>query len=139
MNNIGFRRTHMCAELNEANAGELVNLSGWVQRTRNLGSIIFVWLRDRTGLVQLVFDEKDCDKETFALGESLRGEYVLSVQGRVALRDAAAVNEKLKTGRIEVFVQKAILLQKGANRCAVLPGEVFQFLQQGQVFLRAVT
>lgn len=49
MNNIGFRRTHMCAELNEANAGELVNLSGWVQRTRNLGSIIFVWLRDRTG------------------------------------------------------------------------------------------
>ena len=72
MNNIGFRRTHMCAELNEANAGELVNLSGWVQRTRNLGSIIFVWLRDRTGLVQLVFDEKDCDKETFALGESLR-------------------------------------------------------------------
>ncbi len=112
MNNIGFRRTHMCAELNEANAGELVNLSGWVQRTRNLGSIIFVWLRDRTGLVQLVFDEKDCDKETFALGESLRGEYVLSVQGKVSLRDEAAVNEKLKTGRIEVFVRKAILLNK---------------------------
>ena len=102
----------MCAELNEANAGELVNLSGWVQRTRNLGSIIFVWLRDRTGLVQLVFDEKDCDQETFALGESLRGEYVLSVQGKVSLRDEAAVNEKLKTGRIEVFVRKAILLNK---------------------------
>ncbi|MGI5885697.1 MAG: aspartate--tRNA ligase [Candidatus Spyradocola sp.] len=112
MSNIGFRRTHMCAELNEGNAGELVNLSGWVQRTRNLGSIIFVWLRDRTGLIQLVFDEKDCDKETFALGESLRSEYVLSVQGKVCLRDEAAVNEKLKTGRIEVFVQKAILLNK---------------------------
>ena len=112
MSNIGYRRTHLCAELNENNAGELVNLSGWVQRTRNLGSIIFVWLRDRTGLVQLVFDQNACDAETFAVGESLRGEYVLSVQGKVSLRDASAVNEKLKTGKIEVFVSKAILLNK---------------------------
>ena len=112
MNNIGFRRTHMCAELNEANAGELVNLSGWVQRARDLGGVVFVWLRDREGLVQLVFDEAVCSHEVFELGRALRSEYVVTCTGEVRMRAENAVNPDLPTGRGEVFVRECELLNK---------------------------
>ncbi|MDR2513783.1 MAG: aspartate--tRNA ligase [Christensenellaceae bacterium] len=105
-----FPRSQYCGELRPGHAGQQVQLCGWVQRSRNLGGLIFVWLRDKTGLVQLVFDETICGKELFALGESLRGEYVLSAEGRVSLRAPEAVNAKIETGEIEVFVQKAALL-----------------------------
>ncbi|MDL2206592.1 aspartate--tRNA ligase [Eubacteriales bacterium OttesenSCG-928-N13] len=112
MANIGFERTQYCGLVSAALNGQTVQLSGWVQRTRDLGGVIFVWLRDREGLVQLVFDEATCGSECFKMGASLRAEYVLSVQGEVRMRAPEAVNAKLKNGDIEVFVKQAVLLNK---------------------------
>ena len=95
MSSIGFQRTHYCGEICEEMTGRRVRLSGWVQRTRDLGGVIFIWLRDREGIVQLVFDEETCGSETFKLGSSLRGEYVLSIEGEVRMRAPEEVNEKL--------------------------------------------
>ncbi|MDD3214168.1 MAG: aspartate--tRNA ligase [Eubacteriales bacterium] len=96
------KRTHMCGEVLPAEIGQKVVLKGWVQRARNLGGLIFVWLRDRTGIVQAVFDSTVMPAETFALAESLRGEYVITVTGEVRRRAADAVNDKMKTGEVEV-------------------------------------
>lgn len=109
---LSHKRDHYCGLLTEKNVGETVHLSGWVQRTRDLGGVVFVWLRDREGLVQLVFDSDVCGAENFQLGQSLRGEYVLTVTGEVRARDAGAVNRDLATGTIEVFVKEAALLNK---------------------------
>ena len=109
---LSHKRDHYCGLLNEKNVGEIVHLSGWVQRTRDLGGVVFVWLRDREGLVQLVFDNAVCDSETFELGRSLRSEYVLTVVGEVKARDEGAINKDLATGTIEVFVKEAALLNK---------------------------
>ena len=110
-----WQRTQYCGELTENFDGQQVTLDGWVQRTRNLGGVIFVWLRDRTGLVQVVFSPETCDAETFAVGESLRGEYVVSITGEVALRAEKDVTDKLKTGRIEVIAKKTVLLNAAAT------------------------
>jgi aspartyl-tRNA synthetase len=83
---------------------------GWVQRTRNLGGVLFIWLRDRTGIIQVVFDGSTCPPDCFAVGEALRGEYVAAIRGRVALRAEGAVNAKMETGAVEVFAQEAKLL-----------------------------
>lgn len=107
-----WKRTSMCAQVTEKDAGNQVTLMGWVQRSRNLGGLIFMWLRDYTGIVQLVFDVEQCSPEVFALGEELRGEFVLAVKGKVAMRAEDAVNEKLETGKIEVMVEEAKLLNK---------------------------
>ncbi len=104
-----WQRTMMCGETTEKYAGQTVTLNGWVQRTRNLGGVIFVWLRDRAGIVQVVFNET-CDPETFAVGEALRGEYVVAVEGMVSLRAEKDINNQLETGRIEVIVRQARLL-----------------------------
>ena len=109
---LSHKRTHYCGLLTEAMAGQTVHLSGWVQRTRDLGGVVFVWLRDREGLVQLVFNTDTCSQEIFDLGRSLRGEYVVTVEGEVRMRDAAAINKDLATGTIEVFVKDAVLLNK---------------------------
>jgi len=109
---LSFKRDHYCGLLNETMAGQTVHLSGWVQRTRDLGGVVFVWLRDREGLVQLVFDTAVCSKEVFEVARSLRSEYVITVVGEVRMRDAAAVNKDLATGTIEVFVTDAELLNK---------------------------
>ena len=109
---LSHKRDHYCGLLTEANVGEVVHLSGWVQRTRDLGGVVFVWLRDREGLVQLVFDADVCGAEVFELGRSLRSEYVLTAVGEVRKRDAGAVNKDLATGAIEVFVKEAALLNK---------------------------
>ena len=103
-------RTHMCGELSAENVGQQVILKGWVQRSRNLGGIVFVWLRDRTGIVQLTFDGSVIDPELLALAESLRSEFVLEAHGEVRRRAADAVNAKLKTGEIEVAVTSALIL-----------------------------
>ena len=107
---LSHKRDHYCGLLTEADVGKSVHLSGWVQRTRDLGGVVFVWLRDREGLVQLVFDNSVCDAQTFELGRSLRGEYVVTVQGKVCRREESAVNPDLATGTIEVFVKDAVLL-----------------------------
>jgi aspartyl-tRNA synthetase len=107
-----WKRTGMCAEVTESMAGQPVTLMGWVQRSRNLGGLIFVWLRDRTGIVQVVFDSTQCDAETFRLGEELRGEYVLAVRGGIRLRRSDAINETLATGKVEVIITEARILNR---------------------------
>ena len=97
----GLKRTHRCAEVTAANIGETVTLMGWVQKRRNLGSLIFVDLRDRTGLMQIVFDENDIGTEGFEKAGSVRSEFVLAVVGRVEAR-SGAVNEKIATGALEI-------------------------------------
>ena len=97
----GLYRTHRCTEVSAANIGETVTVMGWVQKRRNLGSLIFIDLRDRSGLLQLIFDEKDVKAEGFAKAETLRSEFVIAVTGRVEAR-SGAVNENLKTGDIEI-------------------------------------
>lgn len=94
-------RSHYCGQVDESLVDQEIELSGWVNRRRDHGGVIFVDLRDREGLVQVVFDP---DKpEMFALAERIRNEYVLKVKGRVRLRDEAAVNANIKTGKIEVL------------------------------------
>lgn len=107
-----WKRTRYCGTLSSEDVGQSVTLDGWVQRTRNLGGLIFVWLRDRSGLVQAVFDESVCGSETFKLGESLRSEYVVSIRGEVRAREAGMRNAKLATGDVEVFVKAAALFNK---------------------------
>ena len=97
----GLKRSHRCTEVSSANIGEIVTVMGWVQKRRNLGSLIFVDLRDRSGLLQIVFDENDVKAEGFAKAGTLRSEYVIAVEGKVTKREGA-VNENLATGEIEV-------------------------------------
>ncbi len=97
----GLKRTHRCTEVSKADCGSTVTVMGWVQKRRNLGSLIFVDLRDRSGLLQIIFDEKDIGAEGFEKAYTLRNEYVIAVVGRVEMREGA-VNENLKTGELEL-------------------------------------
>ena len=107
----GLHRTHRCTEVSGANIGEKVTVMGWVQKRRNLGSLIFIDLRDRSGLLQIVFDEPKVGAEGFAKAETLRSEYVVAVTGTVERR-SAAVNENLKTGDIEVIADSLRILSE---------------------------
>ncbi len=107
----GLKRTHRCGELTAANIGEQVTIMGWVQKQRNKGGIIFVDLRDRAGILQVIFEESDCGKENFEKAEKLRSEFVAAVTGRVEKR-AAAVNENLATGEIEVRAESLRILSE---------------------------
>ncbi|HBI72640.1 MAG TPA: aspartate--tRNA ligase [Lachnospiraceae bacterium] len=97
----GLHRTHRCTEVSNRNIGETVTVMGWVQKSRNKGGIIFVDLRDRSGLLQIIFEESDAGKEDFAKAEHLRSEFVIAVVGKVEAR-SGAVNGNLKTGDIEI-------------------------------------
>jgi aspartyl-tRNA synthetase len=97
----GLKRSHRCTEVTRQEIGSVVTLMGWVQKRRNLGSLIFVDLRDRSGLMQIVFDENDIGTEGFEKASKIRSEFVLAVTGRVEKR-GGAVNENLKTGELEV-------------------------------------
>ena len=105
----GLKRTHRCTEVSVQNIGETVTVMGWVQKRRNLGAMIFIDLRDRTGILQLVFDENDCGKENFDKAYTLRSEFVIAATGVVEKR-SGAVNESLKTGEIEVRVKSLRIL-----------------------------
>ena len=94
-------RSHYCGELNEARIGETVSLCGWVHRRRDHGGVIFVDLRDRDGLCQVVFDPDRAD--TFAQAETLRNEFVVRVTGLVRARPEGTVNADLASGAIEVL------------------------------------
>ena len=107
----GLHRSHRCTEVSNANIGEAVTVMGWVQKRRNLGSLIFVDLRDRSGLLQIVFDEESVGKEGFEKAGTLRSEYVIAVEGIVQKR-SAAVNENLKTGDIEVIAKSLRVLSE---------------------------
>ncbi len=105
----GLKRTYRCGELNTANVGEEVTVMGWVQKQRNKGGIIFVDLRDRAGILQVIFEESDCGAENFAKAEKLRSEFVVAVVGKVEKR-SGAVNENLATGEIEVRAAQVRIL-----------------------------
>lgn len=107
----GLRRSHRLTELSTANIGETVTVMGWVQKSRNKGGIIFVDLRDRSGLLQIIFEEGDCKRENFEKAERLRSEFVAAVTGRVEAR-SGAVNENLKTGAIEVRAHSLRILSE---------------------------
>ena len=98
---LGLKRTHRCTEVTTSDIGSKVTVMGWVQKSRNKGGIIFVDLRDRSGILQLIFEENDCGAENFAKAEKLRSEFVVAVEGRVEAR-SGAVNENLATGAIEI-------------------------------------
>ncbi len=107
----GLHRSHRCTEVSSSNIGRQVTVMGWVQKRRNLGSLIFIDLRDRSGLLQIVFDEPKVGSEGFAKAESLRSEFVIAVTGTVEKR-TAAVNENLKTGDIEVIAESIRILSE---------------------------
>ena len=107
----GLHRSHRCTEVSNQNIGETVTVMGWVQKRRNLGSLIFIDLRDRSGILQIVFNEESVGKEGYEKAERLRSEYVIAVTGKVEKR-SAAVNESLKTGDIEVIATDIRILSE---------------------------
>jgi len=94
-------RTNYCGQLNEKNVGEEVTLSGWVDRRRDHGGVIFIDLRDREGIAQVVFDPDA--GEFFHLADTLRSEYVVKVTGKVRKRSDETINPSMKTGEIEIY------------------------------------
>ncbi len=112
-------RSHYCAELNEFNVGEEVELVGWVNSHRDHGGVIFIDLRDRSGLIQVVADPAD-SKKAHEIAEKVKDEYVLKVKGKVRLRGEGLENPKLKTGKIEV-VAETIEIE---NTSEVLPFQI---------------
>ncbi len=107
----GLKRSHRCGELSLANVGQNVTVMDWVQKSRNKGGIIFVDLRDRSGILQIIFEESDCGAESFAKAEKLRSEFVIAVTGRVEAR-SGGVNENLATGAIEVRAESLRILSE---------------------------
>lgn len=110
----GLDRTHRCTELSKENIGQTVTVMGWVQKRRNLGSLLFVDLRDRSGLLQIIFDETDIGSQGFEKAETLRSEFVIAVVGKVTAR-SGAVNENLVTGDIEVRATELRILSESAT------------------------
>ena len=107
----GLKRSHRCAEVSKALVGQNVTVMGWVQKSRNKGGIIFVDLRDRSGIVQIIFEEAQCGTECFEKATKLRSEFVVAVEGTVNLR-AGAVNENLATGDIEIVAKSLRILSE---------------------------
>lgn len=107
----GLKRTHRCTEVTGANIGQTVTVMGWVAKQRNKGGIIFVDLRDRSGILQVIFEEDKCGAENFAKAEKLRSEFVVAIVGRVEKR-AGAANENLATGDIEVIAEQVRILSE---------------------------
>lgn len=105
------KRTHTCGELRESSIGESVVLNGWVDTRRDLGGVIFIDLRDRYGITQIVF-EPTYNKDSHELASHLRSEYVISIEGKVRKRPPETDNPKLPTGHIDVMVDKLIILNK---------------------------
>lgn len=107
----GLKRTHRCAELSAANVGEKVTIMGWVQKNRNKGGLVFVDVRDRSGIIQVVFEEGKCEAALIEKAAKLRAEYVVAIVGTVAKR-SGAVNDHLATGEIEVIPEELRILSE---------------------------
>lgn len=106
-----FGRTYFCGEVTEKNIGEKVVLKGWVQKRRDLGGLIFIDLRDRTGIIQIVF-HPEVSVEALKIAEKIRNEYVLDVKGVVVSRSEGTINPNLKTGKIEVHVDEVSIINE---------------------------
>ena len=107
----GLKRTHRCAELSAANVGEKVTIMGWVQKNRNKGGLVFVDVRDRSGIIQVVFEEGKSEAALIEKAAKLRAEYVVAIVGTVAKR-SGAVNDHLATGEIEVLPEELRILSE---------------------------
>ncbi|HEX3028679.1 MAG TPA: aspartate--tRNA ligase [Clostridia bacterium] len=107
----GLKRTHRCSELGVQNVGEKVVVMGWTHKRRDLGGVIFIDLRDRSGILQVVFNDK-IGEDAFEKAETIRNEYVLAIVGEVVKRDSETVNPKIETGEIEVIAQELRILSK---------------------------
>lgn len=107
----GLKRSHRCTEVTKEMAGSEVTLMGWVQKSRNKGGIVFVDLRDRSGIIQVIFENGDVSDEVFEKAGRLRSEFVIAVTGKVELR-SGAVNENLKTGEIEIRANSLRILSE---------------------------
>ena len=105
------RRTHTCGELKAVNAGETIVLNGWVNRRRDLGGVIFIGLRDRYGVTQVVF-EPEHNQEAHHLAKQLRSEFVISIEGKVRKRPDDQINKEMTTGEVDVIVEKLIILNE---------------------------
>ena len=110
----GLKRSHRCNEVINADLGSEVSVMGWVQKARNKGGLIFVDLRDRSGLLQIIFEEAQCGSETFAKAEKLRAEFCIAVVGKLEKR-AGATNENLETGHLEVIAKEMRILSEAAT------------------------
>jgi len=114
MENLGEnRRSAYCGHFNDTMEGQTVTAMGWVNRVRKLGQLVFITLRDHTGLVQLAFDE-NTNAELFAKAESLKSEYVISATGVVALRREKDINPDMATGKVEIIVDSVSTLSAAA-------------------------
>lgn len=107
---VGLKRTHYCTQVKGNLIGEEVVVMGWVQKRRNLGSLIFIDLRDRTGILQVVFDENDVNVEGFKKAETLRSEFVIAVRGMIRQRES--INPNMETGYVEVIVKELRILSE---------------------------
>jgi len=108
----GLKRSHMCCEVREHMIGEKVTVMGWVNKRRNLGQLIFIVLRDRTGIVQTVIDESTASKEILEKAEVIRGEYVVAVTGTVIARTEPNINPNMETGKIEIDAEEVRILSE---------------------------
>lgn len=109
-----MHKTHHCGSLTKANIGETVTLNGWVQRRRDLGGVLFIDLRDRSGLMQIVFNP-EFSEAAHAIGDRVRNEYVIAIRGTVVERDAETVNKNMPTGEIEIRVTEIEVLNQAKN------------------------
>ncbi len=108
----GLKRSHMCGSVTETMIDQTVTVMGWVQRRRDLGQLIFIALRDRTGIVQIVVDGNTAQKTLFEKAQTLRSEFVVAVKGKVAARTEENINENMATGKIEIIAQELKILSE---------------------------
>src|SRR5476649_2232484 len=119
-------RSHYCGEVTTELLGQEVTLTGWVHRRRDHGGVIFIDLRDREGLVQVVFAPEN--RAVFSAAESVRSEYVLQIKGRVRRRPEGTVNKDLRTGEIEIAVTELTIL----NSAETTPFPINEYSEVGE-------
>ena len=113
----GLKRTHRCGELSAAQIGEKVTVMGWVQKNRNKGGLVFVDVRDRSGIIQAVFEEGKTEAALLEKAAKLRAEYVVAIVGTVEKR-SGAVNENISTGEIEIIPEELRILSEAETVCS---------------------
>lgn len=107
----GMKRTHMCGNLRKSDVGNIVTVNGWVDRVRDNGGVLFLLIRDRSGIIQCTFD-KSVNKDLFDIAFTCRTEFVVAIKGELVARDEAAINKKMPTGEVEVIAQDIRILTR---------------------------
>lgn len=119
----GLKRSHMCLDINETLAGQAVTVMGWAHRTRKLGPLVFIALRDKTGLLQLSFNQETTATEVFEKAKTVKSEYVIAVTGTVALRSQENINPDMETGKVEIIVDNLRILSESETPPFPIGGE----------------